>query len=180
MDKKIIRKQIQEKLKKISEEDRKIFEEILYKKLYENENFKNAKCVALTIPFRTEINTYPIIEKLLKEGKTVCSPICEKETRKMTFYKIDSLNELIEGYYGIKTPPEIEKNIVEKNDIDLILVPGVGFDKNNYRIGFGGGYYDRYLKDYKGHTIALAFKEQIVEKVPKNEFDLPVDLVITN
>ena len=106
MDKKIIRKEIQEKLKKISDKDRKSFEEILYKKLFENENFKNANCIALTIPFGTEINTY--------------------------------------------------------------------------RIGFGGGYYDRYLKDFKGYTISLAFKEQIVEKVPTNEFDLPVDLVITN
>ncbi|MCZ7407683.1 5-formyltetrahydrofolate cyclo-ligase [Parvimonas micra] len=180
MDKKIIRKEIQEKLKKISDKDRKSFEEILYKKLFENENFKNANCIALTIPFGTEINTYPIIEKLLKDGKTACSPICEKESRKMTFYKINSLDELIEGYYGIKTPPKIEENIIKKDEIDLILVPGVGFDKNNYRIGFGGGYYDRYLKDFKGYTISLAFKEQIVEKVPTNEFDLPVDLVITN
>ena len=98
----------------------------------------------------------------------------------MTFYKINSLDELVEGYYSIKTPPKIEKNIIKKDEIDLILVPGVGFDKNNYRIGFGGGYYDRYLKDFKGYTISLAFKEQIVEKVPTNEFDLPVDLVITN
>ena len=180
MDKKIIRKEIQEKLKKISDNDRKSFEEILYKKLFENENFKNANCIALTIPFGTEINTYPIIEKLLKNGKIVCSPICEKESRKMTFYKINSLDELVEGYYGIKTPPKIEENIIKKDEIDLIWVPGVGFDKNNYRIGFGGGYYDRYLKDFKGYTISLAFKEQIVEKVPTNEFDLPVDLVITN
>ena len=180
MDKKIIRKEIQEKLKKISDKDRKSFEEILYKKLFENENFKNANCIALTILFGTEINTYPIIEKLLKNGKIVCSPICEKESRKMTFYKINSLDELVEGYYGIKTPPKIEENIIKKDEIDLILVPGVGFDKNNYRIGFGGGYYDRYLKDFKGYTISLAFKEQIVEKVPTNEFDLHEDLVITN
>ena len=60
------------------------------------------------------------------------------------------------------------------------IVPGVGFDKDNYRIGFGGGYYDRYLKDYKGYTISLAFKDQIIDKVPINEFDLPVNLVITN
>ena len=116
----------------------------------------------------------------MNEGKTVCSPICEKENRNMIFYKINSLDELVEGYYGIKTPPEKKENIVEKDMIDLILVPGVGFDKDNYRIGFGGGYYDRYLKDYKGYTISLAFKDQIIDKVPINEFDLPVNLVITN
>ena len=180
MDKKILRKDILEKLKTINSKERLSFEKAIYNKLFENENFKKAKCIALTIPFGTEINTYPIIEKLLNEGKTVCSPICEKESRNMIFYKINSLDELVEGYYGIKTPPEKKENIVEKDMIDLILVPGVGFDKDNYRIGFGGGYYDRYLKDYQGYTISLAFKDQIIDKVPINEFDLPVNLVITN
>lgn len=180
MEKKILRKDILEKLKNINSKERLSFEKAIYKKLFENENFKKAKCIGLTIPFGTEINTYPIIEKLLNEGKTVCSPICEKESRNMIFYKINSLDELVEGYYGIKIPPEKKENIVEKDMIDLILVPGVGFDKDNYRIGFGGGYYDRYLKDYKGYTISLAFKDQIIDKVPINEFDLPVNLVITN
>lgn len=180
MDKKTLRKEIQTKLKLISDENRKKYEEIIYEKLFENEKFKNSKCIAITIPFGTEINTYPIIEKLLDEKKIVCSPICEKESRKMTFYKIESLDNLIEGHYGIKTPLMVEKNIIFKEDIDLIIVPGVGFDRYNFRIGFGGGYYDRYLKDFKGHTISLAFKEQIIDKVPTNKFDLPVEFVITN
>lgn len=179
-DKKILRKEIQEKLKKISDVDRKKYEEILYKKLFENEIFKISKIIAVTISFGTEINTYPIIKKLLDEKKIVCSPICKKENREMIFYKITSLDSLIEGNYGIKTPLKIDKNIIKKENIDLILVPGVGFDKQNFRIGFGGGYYDRYLKDFNGYTISLAFKEQIIEKVPINEFDLPVNKVITN
>lgn len=180
MDKKTLRHIIQQKIKKLSETERKNKEKVLYEKLFENKNFKNANCIALTIPFGTEINTYPIIEKLFSCNKVVCAPICEKETKKMTFYRIKSLDDLIDGYYGIKTPPEIKENIIEKDNIDLILVPGVGFDSKNFRIGFGGGYYDRYLKDYNGHTISLAFKEQIIDKVPKNEFDLPVELVITD
>lgn len=179
-DKKILRKKIQEKLKKISDLDRKKYEEILYKKLFENKVFKFSKTIAVTIPFGTEINTYPIIKKLLDEKRVVCAPICKKENREMIFYKITSLDNLVEGNYGIKTPPKVDENIIKKENIDLILVPGVGFDKKNFRIGFGGGYYDRYLKDFKGYTIALAFKEQIIEKVPINEFDLPVDEVISN
>ena len=112
MDKKILRKDILEKLKTINSKERLSFEKAIYNKLFENENFKKAKCIALTIPFGTEINTYPIIEKLLNEGKTVCSPICEKESRNMIFYKINSLDELVEGYYGIKTPPEKKENIL--------------------------------------------------------------------
>ena len=60
------------------------------------------------------------------------------------------------------------------------MVPGVCFDKENFRIGFGKGYFDRYLKDFKGYTISLCFKEQIIQKVPRNKFDLKVKLVITN
>lgn len=180
MEKKFLRKEIQNKLKQISSETRKKYEEIIYKKLFENENFKKAKCIALTISFGTEINTFPIIEKLFEEKKIVCSPICNKETKEMFFYKFCSNEDLVQGYYGIMTPREIKENFIKKEDIDLILVPGVAFDKENFRIGFGGGYYDRYLKDFKGSTISLAFKEQIIEKVPRNEFDLPVGLVITN
>ena len=87
-------------------------------------------------------------------------------------------NELILhkfGYYESASDIFYDENI-----LDLIIVPAVAFDYTKNRIGFGGGYYDRYLKDFKGYTISLAFKEQIVEKVPTNEFDLPVDLVITN
>ena len=178
--KKILRREILERLKKISLEERKNKESILYKKLFENENFKKANSVAITIPFGTEINTFPIIEKMLAEGKLVCSPICEKETKEMTFYRLNSINNLVLGDYGIKTPQKIEENKVEKDKIDLIIVPGVAFDETNFRIGFGGGYYDRYLRNFKGNTIALAFKEQIIEKVPTNKYDLPVELVITD
>lgn len=180
MNKSEIRRTILNKLKNLSKDYVKESEEIIYKKLFSDEVFKNAKCVALTIPFGTEINTYPIIENLLKNNKIVCSPVCIKETREMIFYKFDKVEDLVEGYYGIKTPKEIKKNIIRKEDIDLILVPGVGFDNNNYRIGFGGGYYDRYLKDFKGNTISLALKEQIIENVPINQYDLPVNKVITN
>lgn len=180
MDKKFLRKEIQNKLKKISAFEKKQYENILYKKLFENEFFKKSKCIALTISFGTEIDTYPIIEKLLSEKKIVCSPICNKQTKEMIFYKFNSINELVDGYYGIKTPKEIKENIVEKENIDLILVPGVCFDKENFRIGFGKGYFDRYLKDFKGYTISLCFKEQIIQKVPRNKFDLKVKLVITN
>lgn len=180
MNKSEIRKNILNKLKNLSEDYVKQSEEIIYKKLFLDDDFKNAKCVALTIPFGTEINTYPIIENLLKNKKIVCSPVCIKETREMIFYKFDKVEDLVEGYYGIKTPMEIKENIIKKENIDLILVPGVGFDKNNYRIGFGGGYYDRYLKDFKGNTISLALKEQKIEKVPTDQYDLPVQKVITN
>lgn len=180
MDKSAIRKSILNNLKNLSTEYVKNSEEIIYIKLFSNEIFNKSKCIALTIPFGTEINTYPIIEYLLKNNKIVCSPVCIKETREMIFYRFDKIDDLVEGYYGIKTPPEIKENIVDKNSIDLIIVPGVGFDKDNYRIGFGGGYYDRYLQDFNGSTISLALKEQIIEKVPTNQFDLPVQIVITN
>lgn len=180
MEKKEIRKNILNNLKILTEDYIKDSEEIIYRKLFSDEIFNNAKCVALTIPFGTEINTYPVIEYLFKNNKVVCSPICIKETREMIFYKFEKIEELVDGYYGIKTPLEIKENIVKKEDIDLILVPGVAFDKNNYRIGFGGGYYDRYLKDFEGNTISLAFKEQIIDKVPTDKYDLPVQKIITN
>ena len=69
--------------------------------------------------------------------------------------------------------------LVEKKNIDLIVVPGVVFDRQGYRIGFGGGYYDRYLSDFEGKRIALAFDEQVIEAVPRESHDLPVHILIT-
>lgn len=97
MDKKTIRKSILETLKNLDKNYVLNAEKSIYEQLFEDENFTNSKCVAITVPFGTEINTYPIIEKLLNDGKIVCSPICIKETRAMIFYKIESIESLVEG-----------------------------------------------------------------------------------
>ena len=94
----------------------------------------------------------------------------------MNFYTINSLKELKKGNYGILEPDN--DKLVNKKDIDLLIVPIVSYDKDHNRLGYGGGYYDRYLKDYEGKVIGLAFTFQQVEKLPVERFDLPIKTII--
>ena len=73
-----------------------------------------------------------------------------------------------------------KQNLVEPNDIDLLIVPGIAFDSEGFRMGFGGGYYDRFLQSFKGNTVSLAFQEQIVSNLPKEDHDIPVEKIITD
>lgn len=123
-----------------------------------------------------EINLDFLIINLLKEGKIVVLPKIEGED--INFYQIKSLDELVisSGKYQIREPKPIE--LFDKKDIDVILVPGLGFDKENNRLGRGKGYYDRYLKNYCGMTIGVGFAEQIVDKLPTDENDIKVKLMV--
>lgn len=76
-------------------------------------------------------------------------------------------------------PKEHETDAVSKEEIDLVIVPGLLYNRAGYRVGFGGGYYDRFLKDYRGYTISLAFSFQLIDHLPHEEYDIPVGKMIT-
>lgn len=97
----------------------------------------------------------------------------------MFFYAIENFGQLENVYMNLREPIVEETQLVVAEQIDIMIVPGVVFDKKGFRIGFGGGYYDRYLERYNGVTISLAFDTQIVNSVPIEPHDLPVDIIIT-
>ena len=98
----------------------------------------------------------------------------------MQFYEIDSFAQTERAFKDILEPIPECTVLVEKEQIDVIVVPGVVFDRNGYRIGFGGGYYDRYLQDFEGLRVSLAFQEQLYTEVPRESHDLPVHILITD
>lgn len=129
---------------------------------------------------RFEWDTKAIIESAIKAGKTVCTPKCFPKMRLLKFYQFSTFDELEVVYYNLLEPKAEEANYIEKNEIDLLIVPGVMFDKKGYRIGFGGGYYDRFLTDFTNTTVSLSSIGQLVESLPIEKFDLPVQYVITD
>lgn len=134
------------------------------------------------IDFRNEVETNLIIDDLLTQNKEVCIPISVPKTKEMILSKIiNPQKELIKGTYGILEPKEEYIRKVDPDTLDLIIVPGVAFDKDGYRIGYGGGYYDRFLDKLSKATpsIGIAFDLQILHKVPKDFFDHPVDFIVT-
>jgi len=136
---------------------------------------KTAKAVLLYYPHKNEVDTKPIIGKLLQEGKiTVCLP--KVVGQNIVPVKVNSLSQLKEGYAGIKEP---EGQPCPVEEIDLVVVPAVAFDRKGQRLGYGKGFYDRFLKETDALKVGLAYDFQVVDSLPAEEHDEPVDLIIT-
>ncbi|MBF8983376.1 5-formyltetrahydrofolate cyclo-ligase [Lutibacter sp. B2] len=161
----------------VSEKSGKISELLKSMNLY-----KNAQSVMVYIDFRNEVKTNDIINDLLSKNKRVVIPISIPETREMILSQLlNPGKELTKGTYGILEPKKEYIREVNPETIDLILVPGVAFDEEGYRLGYGGGYYDRFLDKLTKNipSIALAFDLQIMEKVPRDVHDHAVDSIVT-
>ncbi|WP_431189495.1 5-formyltetrahydrofolate cyclo-ligase [Aciduricibacillus chroicocephali] len=175
-----LRKQTIHNLKALDSEEKKRIESQMLEILQNRQIWKKAKTVAITVSQGFEWDTKPFIEAAWAAGKTVCVPKCEPESKQLTFHAFTSYDQLEVVYYGLLEPKPNETEIVEKNSIDLIVVPGLMFDKRGYRVGFGGGFYDRYLAGYKNRTVSLVSEDiQLVDHVPNESFDIPVECLIT-
>lgn len=141
-------------------------------KLRKHPFFKEATTIGIYISFNREVDTLSYLEEIKKE-KEVCVPKIDGKE----MYFIEYKKELLEkNKFGILEPSIGE--IKKAKEIDLLIIPVVAFDKDGYRVGYGGGYYDRYLEHYKGHTIALGFCFQEIGNVVFDDFDQKVELVL--
>lgn len=176
-NKRNIRKSIIAK-RDLKKEENSLKDSKIFKNLISLNSYKRAKKIFIYIGFGSEINTKSLIEIMLKEGKEVFVPkVLEEE---MIALKITSLNNLIESKFKILEPIG-EKSDIDGEEFDLIIMPGVAFDRSGNRIGYGKGYYDKYLKDIKSDIkkIALAYELQLIEEIETEEHDLKVDSIIT-
>lgn len=158
----------EEKMKK----DTQIRENLLtLPKILDSEN------IFLYVSFGSEIDTLVLIEELWKRGKRIFVPKVEDNV--MDFYEITSFDELVPGFYGILEP--VTTKCMSGMD-GVMIMPGLAFDQEKNRIGYGGGYYDRYLARYPEHkmdTIAAAYDFQVVEKLETEEYDFKADILVT-
>ncbi len=182
--KKKLRKEILIKRKNIDIVEKEKMDTKILDEFYEKKYYREAKNIFIYISYDSEINTKGIINKALKDNKKIYVPRTEFKTRLMDAVEITSLDNLIKSEYGI-LEPAIEEPHIDPNELDLIVVPGVAFDRNGGRMGYGAGYYDRYFKRISKDRIkkiaklALAYDFQILEKIPMNEQDVPVNYIIT-
>ncbi|MAG17877.1 MAG: 5-formyltetrahydrofolate cyclo-ligase [Candidatus Diapherotrites archaeon] len=177
MDKAVLRKQIFEKRKSVSkdevlEKSKKIFEN-----LFSLEEINQAQNIAVYISFNNEVETKLIIEKLWKLGKNVFIPVMKEEH--LHFAKINSFEGLAENKRGILEPKE--ELFISPNEIELFIVPGLAFDKEGNRLGWGKGFYDHFFNFNKidAKKIGLAFDFQIVIQIPHKSHDVKMDFVVT-
>lgn len=179
MEKRATRTQILEDMNHIdrlahAEKSRSIFEQLCL-----TDAFKTATTIGITLSRHPEVDTKAIIEHAWRVGKRVAVPRCNPSTKEMDFRMIESYDDLEIVYMDLQEPV-VERTVsVRPEEIDLQVVPGVVFSKEGYRIGYGGGYYDRYLSDYQGDTVSLAFELQVINQIPIEIHDVPVEKIIT-
>jgi len=149
---------------------------IITKKITELKEYKNASTIALYNSTENEVSTKELISYSLDQGKKIALPRVHGNTLK--FYSI-SINEDYELSNFNILEPIANNNYIEKEEIDLIIVPGICFDKNGNRIGYGKGFYDRYLTE-EMNSIGICFKEQLVDLIPSEKQDKKLKRVITN
>ncbi|WP_291579027.1 5-formyltetrahydrofolate cyclo-ligase [Clostridium sp. UBA6640] len=178
--KKEIRKEILQKRDLICEEDKKLIDEEVFNRLISSDEYKKANTIFAFVSFKSEVDTYKFIEHALSQGKTVGVPKVIKEEKYMDVFKINFLSDLESGYFGVMEPSESCEKI-NKDNIDFILMPGAVFDEKGGRIGYGGGFYDKFLSDVKDSVpkIAIAYELQIIDSVPMEEYDIKIDGIIT-
>ncbi|MBF0458028.1 MAG: 5-formyltetrahydrofolate cyclo-ligase [Nitrospirae bacterium] len=166
----------------ISPEIKKIRDKAIQNNLFETAAFIMARLVMFFASIRSEPNTLAMIDAALSMNKTIVLPRVNRKTRALEPYKVADLSELVPGYMDIPEPQPQRSAGVSAGDIDIIVMPGLAFDKTGGRVGYGGGYYDRLLSDIKGQLpvlAAIAYDEQIVERVPVMSYDVKVDMIVT-
>ena len=176
--KKLLRKKYSEIRKAITGKEEKC--EAIFSALISTSEYKNAGCIALYNSFGSEADTSHIAVHALSCGKTIAYPrVCSND---MKFYRYYKNMPFEKSRFGVQEPFDEEKNIISPDKIDLVIVPGLCFDKSKNRLGYGGGFYDRFLIKTKAVKIAICFDEQIIENgsLPVSENDVKADLIITD
>ncbi len=161
----------------LCESSKRKYDEIIRRRIISSDDFKRAKALLLYYPIREEIDILPIADEALHSGKLVAFPKCYKNGV-MEFKFIKSLDDLSIGAYKIPEPSE--SCVPFRNESDaLCIVPALSYDLFGYRLGYGGGYYDRFLCDFQGTAIGLAYNNFIVEALPHNSYDIKISKIIT-
>lgn len=171
-----MKKELRKKFREIRKNSDRKVDEIICKKVINCPEVQKAGNVFCYISVNDETDTSKIIEWLFEKGKTVTVPLC-LEKGKMIAVKINSFEDLKEGMYGIPEP--VSHLEYDKNKLDLIIVPGLAFDKSGYRLGYGGGYYDRFMAEAKAFKLGICRSCQLTDSLPFDEFDIKADMVIT-
>ena len=176
MDKQTLRKKYLKIRKDIANKNLKsksIFNQIIKTKEYEKANI-----IAIYNSLNSEVNTNDLIDYSISKNKIVLLPRVVNDD--LVFYKIDSHTILIKSEFNVFEPISNPNNYISSDKIDIIIIPGVCFDKDRNRLGMGKGYYDRYLKNIKATKIGICFSEQLIKSIPIDNNDIKMDLIITD
>lgn len=175
MDKTELRREIRARKRAMTEAEIEERSARLAQLFFASRAYQNAKTIYGYLPYNQEVRTVPMLERALKDGKKVAVPKVYGE--EMKFLYLDDLNAVAKGYAGIPEP--IADEPVAHDETALVLMPGLAFDPQGHRIGYGGGFYDKFLAAEPNHpTLALCYEFQMLPKLDVEDHDIPVDTVL--
>ncbi|MDP4143096.1 MAG: 5-formyltetrahydrofolate cyclo-ligase [Bacillota bacterium] len=176
-----VRKYIRDKRKTLPQAEKSQYDVLIYNEVINSDFYKNAKNIFIYVSYKDEVDTHKIIECMLNDGKIISVPKVISKELGMKAVRINGFQDLTEkGSFGI-LEPKAESEEISEDSIDLLLMPGLAFDLKGGRIGYGGGFYDRFLNYVRedAFRIALCYNLQIIDKVPLEPSDEPIDGLIT-
>lgn len=161
-------------------EDPRAASQTIFEKLKQDPAYQHAHSIMCFVSFGTEVHTHDFIKEALAEGKRIFVPFIPSKKEGMKASELKDFSELEKGYFNILSPKEEYRRLTDEQP-DLIIVPAVAYARDGYRVGYGGGFYDRYLSAQKkpGPRIGIGFEVQVVDQVPVEDFDIPIDRLIT-
>lgn len=175
MDKKELRASIRARKRAMTEEEIVSRSEALTQLFLKSDAYKNAKTIYGYLPYNQEVRTVPLLEQALKDGKRVAVPKCYGD--EMRFIFMEDLSKVEKGYANIPEP--IADGPIADDETALVLMPGLAFDPQGHRIGYGGGFYDKFLAAEPDHpTLALCYEFQLLPVLETEAHDIPVDTVL--
>lgn len=177
-EKQAVRQQIRERMKKLSPEYIRESDEKIQEKVLDLPEFKRAETVFCYVSVGKEVSTEKILEECFRQGKTVGVPLC-MEPGVMEVREITGMDQLENGVYGLLEPKK-DTPVIRKTDIQLGIIPCVSADLCGKRLGHGAGYYDRYLFDAEFYKVILCRRKLLWNDIPVDDYDVAVDLVITD
>ena len=175
MDKTALRQHIRTLKRQMTEAEIDQKSQLLCSMLLDTDLYRNAKSIYGYMSYNQEVRTLELLDQALRDGKRVAIPKCY--AKEMRFIWMDDLSQTVKNSCGIPEP--VHDTPVADDPTALVLIPGMAFDATGHRVGYGGGYYDKFLAIEPNHpTVALCYDFQLLEQIPTNEYDIPVDLVL--
>ncbi len=164
----------------LSEAEKSELDTAIMERFFNSYVYKRTKQLFIYVSTSIEVDTLRIIERASEEGRKIACPRCVDGTREMEFYYIKDANDLEPGTFGVLEPVADRGNLVTDFSNGVCVVPGLSFDHGGFRLGYGKGYYDRFLSGYKGFTCGLCYSQNVVRTLPHGRFDRHVGLLITD
>ncbi|NMA69105.1 MAG: 5-formyltetrahydrofolate cyclo-ligase [Desulfitobacterium sp.] len=180
-EKRLLREEVLARRNALGEEERRKMSQEIRRVVSQLEEFKNASTIMVFLDFGGEVETTDLAQQILDQGKRLITPRCAPKRVLIPALIKDLEKDLEPGMWGIREPKKEGLIEVDPQEIDCIIMPGVAFDLDGNRLGYGGGFYDRFLERVRPETprIAIAFHCQIVDKVPVGEFDKKIHMLVT-